>query len=328
MACGFINYSRVGVITRLPTLTRTPLPTLTPTVVPEQALTTRPNVITSNDEGFSAEAVASVAVTPSEPNTAANLQTPAEILPMSTPAAVAVTVNSHPPTIMPTATTASATPTATPLAPTVTATSTPEPTSTNTPTATPIPNWVFNDIQLYPNPEKEQLLVYGNFTNNTEVAQEIINITGTFLDAQGQVIATTGSADAYWPGFVISPNGTMPFELKVHSIDHADSFSFAVEATPSSEAPREDFEFSDTEPQTRAGKYCVKGKLRNPGSNLQDYLTLTAVLYNEQGNVVNFGYYYHYYLGEGVTDDSMKFELCANSFGQNVARYRLLAWGL
>lgn len=320
MACGFTNYGQAAVIARLPTLTHTPLPTLTPTTTPG---------LVSSEPSLPSEPVEAVAaVSQSQLNVHAIGQVPAETLPTFTLEAVAV--DSQPTTIVPIPT-ASATPTFTPAAtntPTATTTPTPQPTSTPTPTATPIPDWAFHDIQLYLLPEKQQLLVHGNFTNNTGVAQEIINITGTFFDTQGQVIATTGSADAYWPGFVISPNGTMPFELKVNGIDRADSFSFSVEAAPSNNLPREDFEFSNTESLTRAGNYCVKGKFHNPGSDLQDYLTLTAILYNDQGNVVNFGYYYHYYWEGGDTDDSMKFELCADSFGQNVARYQLQAWGL
>jgi|GEM_PF-1905264 len=347
LACGFIETSSRSasgriVLTRLPTLTRTPLPTLTPTSIstpvaiaaesletaptlasqPESVLVA-PNVSASSSASVLADTSADVSTMPVM--SGGNNDTGITDASDSSVPLDASSVPADTPTSTPTVT-----PTKTPV-PTSTPMETPLPTSTPTPTTIPTPlpkDWLFNAVQIYPDPDKGRLLLYGNLVNNTELPQEIISIVGAFLDDQGEVIASTGLADAYWPGFVVSPGGSMPFELKVKGIENAADYTLSVEAEPNGDVPRENFEFSDLKPDQDGDDYCVEGEFKNPGSGLRDYLVLTAVLFNGQDNVVNFGHYSVYY-PEGVeADPDFEFDLCADSFDQEVTRFELQAWGL
>ncbi|MCB0175728.1 MAG: hypothetical protein KDJ97_34815, partial [Anaerolineae bacterium] len=230
----------------------------------------------------------------------------------------------------------SATDTATPIPtaslPTATAAPIPTDTPTSTPTVPPtpttLPDWVFMNTQVYPDPAGNGLLMFGNFINNTGLAQEIMSLSALFYDEQGQVIAETRTRDAYWPGFVVAPNGSMPFELTVADIENAGDFVLTVEAKPSGELPQENFEFSDLNQKDEGVDYCVSGEFNNPGEHLRNYLIITAIFYNSEDKVVNFGHYSVYY-PEGVeADPGFDFDLCADGFNQDVARYELQAWGL
>jgi hypothetical protein len=168
----------------------------------------------------------------------------------------------------------------------------------------------------------------GNLINHTGLAQELQAVTATFFDTQGQPMANTGPAQADWPGFVVLPNGAMPFELTVTGVSAVADYALTVEAQPSSQPPRQDFEFAEVEQKSKGSYYCVNGKFKNPGGGLRQYLALTAVLYDDAGNVVNFDYYSVYYPDGVEADPDLKFELCADPLNKPVARYELQAWGL
>lgn len=168
--------------------------------------------------------------------------------------------------------------------------------------------------------------LYGNFINNTGTSQELFFITGTFYDAQGQVIADEESTYDYWSVPVIPPGGRAPFELTVEGIQSAANFDLRVEAEPSNENPRQDFEFSDLYEDPGGGFYCVGGTIRNPGDRLQDYLLIVVVLYDNQERVIYFSDYYadpEYATG----DEPQDFEVCVDTLNQEVARHELQAWG-
>lgn len=217
----------------------------------------------------------------------------------------------------------------------LTAAFTPSPISTLTNTPLPIPEapltlgtsgWSFVGVRIYTDQYDDSLLLYGDLINNAGASQELWYLTGTFYDAQGQVIADEGSAYGYWPVEVIPPGGHVPFELIVEGIQSAAGFDLSVEAQPSSATPRQDFEFSDLYQLDEGYGYCIGGTLRNPGSKLQDYLTVVAVLYDGQDKVISFGEYYadpEYVVG----DQTEEFEVCVDPHDQDVARYELRAWG-
>jgi hypothetical protein len=59
---------------------------------------------------------------------------------------------------------------------------------------------------------------------------------------------------------------------------------------------------------------------------LRDDLVVVAVLYDSQDRVISFGEYYmdpEYVVG----DQTEEFEICVDSYDQDVARYELRAWG-
>jgi len=176
------------------------------------------------------------------------------------------------------------------------------------------------------NEYEEGLLLYGDLINNTGAPQTLIWITATFYDDQGQVVADPENVYNYWPAVDVVPvGGQVPFELAVDGLQSAANFTLRVEAEPSSEPPLQDFSFTDLSQRDEEGDYCVQGVLQGPGESLQAYLVIVAVLYDDQGNVVNFGDYYEPYLEE---DQSLTFEICVGPPNQDIARYELRAWGL
>jgi hypothetical protein len=71
----------------------------------------------------------------------------------------------------------------------------------------------------------------------------------------------------------------------------------------------------------------VEGKVRNPGDALKSYLGLIAILYDSQGNVINFGDVVYGPPFFVVGDRTLNFKTCVAPPNQNVARYELRAWG-
>jgi uncharacterized protein YgiM (DUF1202 family) len=195
------------------------------------------------------------------------------------------------------------------------------------PPATPIvvsAGWTFTNVRSYPNEDENSLVLYGNIVNNTGSLQELVSIAGTFYDEQGQVVAEPDNTHAYWPGYVVPPGKSVPFELFVEDVQSVADFELIAAAEPSGENPRQDFEFTDVGQGNENGAYCLKGELKIQGAEPEDYLIIAAVLYDGQGNVVNFGDYSEF----GVDDDEVDFEICINPPNQEVARYDLVAWGL
>ena len=120
----------------------------------------------------------------------------------------------------------------------------------------------------------------------------------------------------------------MPFDLILAGVDSAARFDLRVEAQPGGDVLQQDFQFLEINPSQDAEDYCVRGKLQNPGRPLQYFLVIVAVLFDDQGNVINFSDYYELSPTSVVGNKFMDFENCINSFDQNVARYELRAWGL
>jgi uncharacterized protein YgiM (DUF1202 family) len=236
------------------------------------------------------------------------------------------------------------TPTSQPVAAAVTATSplltsappaptpVPFPTETAIPVDTPIPtplpeDWVFAGVQLTPKLDGSGLLVHGNLLNNTGNAQELALVTGTFYDEQGQVVADGNTTD-YWPVAGIPQGGQVPFELVVPGLTSVANFDLRVDAQPGGTIPRQDFEFFDLNAANTGEDYCVGGKLRNPGDKLASYLVIVAVIYDEQGNVINYYDLYNQSPQDLVGDQTADFEICVNPLNQQVAHFESLAWGL
>lgn len=338
VACGLTRPTAGEIVglTRLPTLTRTPLPELTPTPVSKPVA-----VVIAAEAGAAAPEAASTGS-----SATLTTQTPApadasgasavagsieasEVNPAQTSAIdSAAGFTEDTPTPAPTATT---TATAIPIrTPTATATATPIPadTPTATPTATPLPDgWHFNGLRLDPDQYENSLLLYGNVINNTGAAQEILSITATFYDAQGQLIAAADDTYASWPSFVIPQGEKIPFELVVDDLDNAANFDLSIEAEPSSDIVRHDFQFSDINQWTADDRYCVAGQLQNPGGQVDDYLIIAAVLYNSRDKVVNYGNQQQFGRIGLETGETAPFDICVEPVKQDIAHYELLAWG-
>jgi uncharacterized protein YgiM (DUF1202 family) len=184
--------------------------------------------------------------------------------------------------------------------------------------------WAFAGVRVYTDQDQGGLLLHGKAVNNTGAAQELLSINGIFYDGQGQVIADHDDSYAYWPGYVVPPGGSVPFELLVDGIGEPANFDLSVEAQPSDQTPRQDFNVSNVNQQTEDDVYCLAGELRNPGSDLEDYLIIAAVLYDAQDNVLNFGDYEEF---GSIEDSASNFEICIDRPNQDIARYEVVAWG-
>jgi hypothetical protein len=204
------------------------------------------------------------------------------------------------------------------------------PTSTPAATATPTPGtagWSFASVRVGPNPDGGGLILYGEVINNTGSSQELALVSGNFYDGQGQIIANEENTADYAPVDIIPPGGRVPFELSIDNVQNVADFDLWAQSEASGDVPRQDFEFLEVSQWTEDEDYCLSGSLRNPGGPLQDYLIIVAILYDGQGNVINFGDDYQTSL-EGVAgDETLYFEICANLSGQSVARHELRAWG-
>jgi hypothetical protein len=196
-------------------------------------------------------------------------------------------------------------------------------------TATPAASggWSFVNLGTSTYSGRGNLLVYGEAVNDSGASQQINHLMGTFYDAQGQVMADTGTASDYWPIYIVPSGAKVPFKLSVNGAPGVADFDLQIASQASSQAPRQDLQFADLRPARRGANYCVKGKLSNPGDALQDYLVIAAVLYNAQGNVVGFDSYEEYSVEDIVGDETLNFEVCADPLGQEVAHYEMRAWG-
>ena len=317
LACSVIqtgsspDADQVVFLTRLPTFTRTPLPTLTPTPPASAAEGVAPVAEATDQPGAEAASILNPVETS---NASAPAATPISGEPLA--AADAPVRNSSPTASEPVFTTAPMTPS---TAPTI------------TPTVPPNPDrvgWEFAGVQNFPDQDGGNIMLYGDIVNRTGTAQEISLISGTFFDAQGQMIADSNNAVDYWPVEIIPPSGRVPFELTVYGIQGIANFDLAVEAEQSTQMLREDFEFLDLIESNDGETHCVTGRLRNPGEPLQNYVVIVAVLYDDQDNVVNFGEFYEPVPGEVTGDTTLDFEICVTPVNLNVARYEMRAWGL
>lgn len=345
LACGFGARATSGdystSIGHLPTLTRTPLPTLTATPVSTAVAVVEVPAEVSQTTDQSAEvstlnSSAGSAVVPAQQQPAGSNQTANPVAPAvgnaqagsagAAPAnqgQVGEAVAPGP----------AATDTAVPT-PTATITETPIPTETPTavpteaPTPTPLPaGWVFTNVKVSTAQDGGSPLLYGDVINNTGSPQDLYQITGNFFDQQGQPLPNVFTAD-YWPIETVPQGDRVPFELSVFGIQSVGDFELGVDAAPSAESPRQDFELSDLDQRIGDGDYCVNGKLRNPGSELRFYVTVVAVLYDAQDKVIGFSDHYDYSPERVVGDQTMDFDLCVDPLGQAVARHDLRAWGL
>jgi hypothetical protein len=218
-----------------------------------------------------------------------------------------------------------------PSQPTVVPTASPQPPLTAGP-ATPLPDiavsgWTFVNVQIYPNPYEEGVLLYGDAVNNTGTAQELDYIAGTFYDPAGQIIAAEEDTGDAWLLDVIPANGRMPFGFNIAGVENVTNLELNISAEPSNESPSQDFEFLELDSLIVAEKYCVSGQLQNPGNELEKYLVLVLVLYDEQDKMINFAEYPNPYFEELVGGETLPFEICVDAFKQNVADYEVRAWG-
>lgn len=346
LACNLLGTGdQIAMRNRLPTLTRTPLPTLTPTpaaiaIAAENTPTalpvappntpTLPPAFTPVPTATPAarHSIATAAASPTAAPLPAQPQPQVEqaTAPPPTPTATA--------TAAPFVTATRGVPVATPQKasnPTPTKVSLPAPPPTPTPVPAPTtppqtPGWSFAATRLEP-AEDDSLLLYGEMINDTGSAQELLFITGLFYNDQGQLVADDQSTYDYWPVDVVPPGGRVPFELAVNDIQSAANFELWAKSRTSSSTPRQDFELVEENEQVEESVYCLTGSLKNPGEALKNYLAVVVIVYDEAGNVLNFGDDYAADVESVSGDTPLEFEVCLNLPGQSVSSHQVLAWG-
>ncbi len=293
------------------------LPPATPTIIPSESTNSQnQSVEVSPGTGGGTP----VAVVPSVDTNIANT---------SEPVVGDVSSNESPPQDTPTFTPVPVQPTLEPTTIPPTSTSVPTPTETPTtePTFTPPPpsEWSFSNVRLDTEQYEGDLLLYGNVINNSDTAKMLAYITGIFYDDQNQVIADEGDTYDYWLVDVIPPQAQLPFELTVANVQNVANFDFIVEAESGGESKSSAFEFVDVQVEND-GDYCLVGTLKNVGRELNDYVTVIGVLYDEQESMINFSYD-EFSVESFNNGDSEEFYVCVDTLGHQVARYDLQAWG-
>ena len=322
LACTFLSPDipatsrRIVILTRLPTFTPTPSLATSESepAFPPSQVTSAPEAADPPAVDFPTEATV-VTPTPTSPppQPATEVQSPMND-PNETPLSAAPTERDTQASPLPD-------PVATPAAP-----------SPDTTNVTTIPDmeadgWSFTDVQVYTDQIDNGFLMYGDVINNTGSAQELDYITGTFYDAQGQVIAGEENVIDSWPLDIIPPGARVPFGLTVEGVQNVANLELNLYSEPSEDLPSQDFEFLNTNPSIAVGSYCVNGQLQNLGGELEGYLVIVLVLYNDQNKMINFAEYPEPYFEELVGGETLPFEICVDNFKQNVARYDLRAWG-
>ena len=323
---------RIVFLTRLPTFTPTPLATFPTDLTSNEGLpdpfattpaendtslnpTTPPQPIQKSSAV--AEPVATVIPTPVVKNDA---QVSEEAAPSLESAVASVPAQAAP--VDPQATTALANPlpAATPATEEIAE-------STVPPTILSPAGWEFTNVQIYPASDVGGLQLYGDVTNQTGAPQELDFIAGIVSDAQGQTLAGEDSMIDQWPLDIMPPGAQMPFGLTIDGIQTGANFALNVNAEPIDETPRQDFEFLNVNPANKDAQYCITGSLQNLGNQLQSYLMVVVVLYNDQNNVAGFDVIYEYSPQGVLGDQTLDFEVCADPHNQSVANYDLRAWG-
>jgi hypothetical protein len=211
-----------------------------------------------------------------------------------------------------------------PLAATPSPDDTPSPQPANTPVSDS-PGWAFASVRLYPD-YQDGLLLYGNVTNNTGALQKLESISGAFFDAQGEEVSDEDNIYGYWPVDEVPAGASIPFELVVEDVNNIANFKLRTKAEPGGHNPRQDFEFSDVKQWAETDTFCIKGKVRIP-DDLEDYLVIAVILYDDQENVIKFGDYGVFSSGDEIDKGKSDFEICVDPPDQSVGRYELRAWG-
>jgi len=198
------------------------------------------------------------------------------------------------------------------------------------PTATPVlrtSEWSFANIQTYPDPYGEGLVMYGDLINDSASTQELARVTGQFYDGQGQLVADQDHTIDFWPIHIVPAGGRLPFELTILGTQNVADYDLSVEAQPTEGHPHQAFEFSDVGEWGEEGLYCLSGNLQNRGNPLHDYVMVVAIFYDNQDHMIKFGEFYEANFENQIDSQPIPFDVCIELTAQEVARHELRAWG-
>ncbi|HEX9922358.1 MAG TPA: hypothetical protein VGD99_06825 [Anaerolineae bacterium] len=314
LSCGLLSNSyestagRSLILTRLPTLTPTASPNPASEALVEQASGTAPTLSPISPEGVTIASESPLAPLPGA--------TAGVLSDSSTP--------NQAPTQPPVASPNQA---AAPTQPPVVSFVTPVP---DFPTSTPVlrsSEWSFANIQAYPDPYGEGLVLYGDLINDSASTQELARVTGQFYDGQGQLVADQDHTIDFWPIHIIPAGGRLPFELTILGTQNIADYDLNVEAQPTEGHPHQAFEFSDVGEWGEEGLYCLSGSLQNRGESLHDYVMVVAIFYDNQDHMIKFGEFYEAGFENQIDNQPVAFDICIELTDQEIARHELRAWG-
>jgi hypothetical protein len=183
------------------------------------------------------------------------------------------------------------------------------------------------NVRLIPDEPNGSLYAFGELVNNTGSVQQIINISGSFYNLQGQLLAGPLDTLDRLPTNLLPPGGRLPFELLVFGVMDAANYALGVQALTSSLPVRDNFVFSDTNPTTQRGQYCVAATLQRPEPAVLDYLDIAVALVDEAGRLVALSEPYAPDLDDLGSAPSHAFTICVDPRGVPVTGYLLRAWG-
>ncbi|MCG3212140.1 MAG: hypothetical protein FOGNACKC_05787 [Anaerolineae bacterium] len=192
--------------------------------------------------------------------------------------------------------------------------------------APPTAGWAFANIQIINNGDGSET-AYGEMINNTGSAQLVDHISGAFFNGQGQPLPTPGDTYGYWPLDVVPAGARVPFQLTAYNTQNVGRVDMTVASQPDSQQPRQNFEISNTAATSDDGAYCVTGTVRNSGAQLHNYLTVVVLLYNDQGQVINFESDQAASPEAIVSGGTFGVDVCLDPLGQHVARFDLRSFG-
>ncbi len=197
-------------------------------------------------------------------------------------------------------------------------------------TASPpeIAGWSYAGVRTYYSKSGRNLSMYGDVVNNTGTSQKLALLKANFYDDQGQLIDEASYMTVgYWSSRLIPAGERLPFKLMALSIENVADFEFSVEAQPIDQIAHQDLEILDVSENSRFGRPCLQGRLRNVGPPLQE-VVIVGALYDGQDQMLQFGEYKQQVSGIDFAAKPLEFEICFNLNNPNlIARHELRAWG-
>jgi len=133
----------------------------------------------------------------------------------------------------------------------------------------------------------DYLDIFGELQNTSNKNLKFIKLTTTLYDSAGKVIETKWT---YAHTDILLPGEKAPFVfMKITSEE--DYKSYTVEVTScreTTEEPYRDFEFLNTSSYIDdQGYYCVKGEIKNTGTQDIDFVGVIITCYNAEGEVIS-----------------------------------------
>jgi hypothetical protein len=202
----------------------------------------------------------------------------------------------------------------------------PPPSDDPEPTPAEVEGWSFRNVQTWL--ESGNALVVGELVNQTGAAQQEVNISGLFYNADDEIIQNEIETLSYVPVEIIPIGAHIPFELTIESIEPIYRLDLLAMSEPADSPPRQDFQFTGVSQWTDdTNMYCLSGQVKNLGSPLEDSLVIMTIGYNDYGSVVSFGEYSPISPEVITGDQTSTFETCLDPLNQQITRHELRAIG-